>query len=343
MAGSGWATPHSLEFGQALAAEPWSVGFFQALRRIEAAHPELPRLGQAARPADEPVRLGQDPSLAFAPAALASFALGNDDRPARLGVAFFGLFGPHGALPLHLTDYALERMRDTGDAGFARFADVFHHRLLSLFFRAWANSEPVVSRDRPDTDRFATYVASLLGLGLGSLRDRDLVPDHFKLAFAGRLVMQGRNAEGLEAMLVADLDVPVVIEEFVGGWVNIARTDRWRLGRGRQQGELGRTALLGGRVRQCDQKFRLVVGPVDDETYDALLPGGATLERVRALVRGYIGDEMAWDVRLVGKPEVRQPMRLARRGRLGWSSWLGPRAHIQPLQDVVFEPVRLAC
>jgi type VI secretion system protein ImpH len=342
MAGTPRQTAHSLAQPETLAAQPWTFDFFQVLRRFEVAHPDKPRLGEAARPADEALRLGQDPSLAFAPAALSSFKPGDDRHAPRLGVAFFGLFGPNGPLPLHLTDYACDRVRDADDAGFSRFADIFHHRLLSLFFRAWADAEPVVNRDRPGEDHFSTYVASLLGLGQVSLQDRDLISDHFKLAFAGRLVAQARNAEGLEAMLAADLQVPVAIEEFVGAWITIAESDRWRLGRGRMGGQLGATAFLGKRVWTRDQRFRVVLGPVDDRTYEALLPGGSELARVTALVRGYIGDVLEWDVRLLAKADVRQPMQLGRRGHLGWSSWLGPRANIRPRQDLVFQPERLA-
>jgi type VI secretion system protein ImpH len=323
--------------------EPWAVGFFQALRRIEVAHKQLPRLGKAARPADEPVRLGQDPSLAFAPAALSSY---RDDaeqgaaRPPRLGVEFFGLFGPMGALPLHLTEYAGERMRQAGDEALPAFADLFHHRLLMLFYRAWADAEPVVSHDRAGDDAFARFLASLIGLGTPALADRDEVSDGFKLAFAGRLGLQARNPEGLAAMLAADVDAEVKIEEFVGAFAIIDDRDRWRLGLGRQAGALGESAFLGKRVFCRDQKFRVVIGPVGPESYEALLPGGEALARLAAIVRGYAGDELDWDVRLLGNPDVRQPIRLGRRGRLGYSAWLGPRADVQPLQDVVYAPVR---
>lgn len=343
MAGPFGKTAHSLDLANALAGQPWAFGFFQALRRIEVADPSRPRLGTAARPADEPIRLGQDPSMAFAPAALASFKTHDDDstRPPRLGVEFFGLFGPNGPLPLHLTEHARDRPLEGGESAFARFADVFHHRLISLFFRAWADSEPVVCRDRPADDHFAFYVASLLGLGFGSLRDRDLIPDHFKLGFAGRLTMQARNTEGLEALIACGLNVPVQIEEFVGAWATIIESDRWHLGQGRPVVRLGASSFLGRRVWQCDQKFRLVIGPVDNKTYHALLPGGDMLPRLEALVRGYIGEQLDWDIRLLANAEVRQPMLLSRRGgRLGFNSWLGPRPQIQPKQDVVFEPNR---
>ena len=63
----------AVTFLAALADEPYRHDFYQALRRLECLHPDKPRWGRALRPGDEPVRLGQDPDLAFAPAPLASF------------------------------------------------------------------------------------------------------------------------------------------------------------------------------------------------------------------------------------------------------------------------------
>jgi predicted component of type VI protein secretion system len=46
--------------------------------------------------------------MIFAPAELAAWWPASG-RPARLLVYFFGLLGPNGPLPLHLTEYARER------------------------------------------------------------------------------------------------------------------------------------------------------------------------------------------------------------------------------------------
>jgi type VI secretion system protein ImpH len=127
-------------FLRALEAAPYRHDFFQTLRRIECLFADLPRIGRAARPADEPLRLGQEVSLAFAPAPIAAFRFGEGGRPPRLTQCFFGLLGPNGALPLHLTDYARERLMSHGDATLAGFFDLFHHRLLALFYRAWAQA-----------------------------------------------------------------------------------------------------------------------------------------------------------------------------------------------------------
>ena len=95
-----------------IAKEPWAFSFYQAMRRLEAAWPDRPRFGHSNRLAQDPVRLAQEPSVIFAPATLADWQPGEADLPARLLVHFFGLFGPDGPLPLHLTEYARDRRRD---------------------------------------------------------------------------------------------------------------------------------------------------------------------------------------------------------------------------------------
>ena len=92
-----------------LAETPWEHGFYQAMRRLEAQYRDRPRFGDSVRPAQDAVRLAQEPSVVFAPATLAALepeqdGPAQDHRAARLLVHFFGLFGPDGALPLHLTD-----------------------------------------------------------------------------------------------------------------------------------------------------------------------------------------------------------------------------------------------
>ncbi|MDE2456309.1 MAG: type VI secretion system baseplate subunit TssG, partial [Burkholderiales bacterium] len=98
-----------------IAAEPHRFDFFMALRLIEAQFADKPRLGTARRPVDEPVRLGQAPDLAFAPSSLARVDLADRGGRPRIEQRFFGVFGPNGPLPLHLTAYARERALHKGD------------------------------------------------------------------------------------------------------------------------------------------------------------------------------------------------------------------------------------
>ena len=157
----------------------------------------------------------------FAPASVESFSPADDDLPARLQVYFLGLFGPNGPLPFHLTEFAHERLHANRDPSLARFLDVFHHRMLSLFYRAWADSRKAVDLDRPTESRHSRYFGGFFGLGLPSMRDRDAVPDWAKLFFTGRLAAPNRNPEGLEAILAEDLGVPVKLTTFIGQWMDL--------------------------------------------------------------------------------------------------------------------------
>lgn len=307
-----------------LAAAPHAIGFYQAMRLLEAAQPDRPRLGRGARPSQDLVRLAQEPSVIFAPAALSAVERA-EGRPPRLLVRFFGLFGADGPLPLHLTEYARDRTRNFRDATFQRFADIFHHRALSLFWRGWADSRPTISFDRPAEDRFATYVGALIGLGLDSHRDRDAMPDLTKLHFAGLLANQTRHAEGLGNILSAFFDMPVRVDSFVGAWLRLEPSDWSRLSGSLQTSTLGGSAVLGARIWSRQHKFRIVFGPLRLAQYLRLLPGGQSFHRLIPIVRNYAGDTLAWDVNLHLRAEEVPPIRLGRAGRLGWTTWLMPR------------------
>lgn len=306
---------------EALAQDPYHFGFYEALRQLECWYRHQPRLGESARPAQDPIRLGQAPSLKFAPATLASFQC-SDERPARLGVYCFGLFGPNGPLPLHLTQYAHNRLHHARDPVLMEFMDLFHHRLLSLFYRAWANKEPTVQFDRPEQDRFAQYVGSLLGLGMPSLRQRDAMPDLLKLHFSAHLASHNRHAEGLVAIVGAFFRLPVKLVEFVGEWLDIPKESYCTLDRSDTAGQLGRSAVIGTRSWQRQHKFRIRLGPLSLKDYEHMLPGGSGLQRLVAIVRNYTGFEFRWDLALVLKKEQVPTAQPGEYGRLGWTTWL---------------------
>ncbi len=338
MADDGRTPSELIALFDAVAQAPDGFDFLPLLRRIEAKTPDRPRLGQSRRPAEDALRLGQAPSMIFAPSSLAALVPASETAPARLETFFFGLFGPNGALPLHLTDYARNRLRNSADPTFARFLDLFHHRMASLFFRAWAAAEPTVSHDRPEEDRFATQLGSLMGLGMGSLRGRDAMPDLAKLHFAGRFAPPARNPEGLQAILGSFFAVPVEIREFIPQWITLPANSLCRLGEDPATGTLGTTATAGGRIRLYHHKFRIVLGPLTLADYERLLPGGGSLGRLVPVVRNYVGDELAWDLNLVLRRDEVPSTRLGMAGKLGWTSWLGTRRKPGDADDLMLNP-----
>jgi len=323
--------------GAEVAAAPHAFDFNRVMRELEALHRGRPRFGRSVRPAQDAVRLGQEASVDFAPAMLAGWVPGEDARADRLVVHFFGLFGPDGPLPLHLTEYARDRLRNERDATFQRFADMFHHRALSLMYRAWADVRPAVAFDRPESDRFGIYVGALAGLGTASLRGRDAMPDLAKLHFAGLLANQTRHAEGLSAILTAFFTTPVRVECFAGAWLTLAAFDHTCLGADGDRARLGGGALLGRRVWSRQHKFRLVFGPLTLVEYERLLPGGTSFHTLVPIVRNYAGDVLAWDVQFVLRRREVPDTRLGRSGRLGWTTWLKPRRALRDAADLVLD------
>jgi len=318
--------------------KPYRFDFFQVLRRLECVHRDKPKLGRSLRPVDDPIRLTQRTSLTFAPATVSAFEPGKGGTPPRLESCFFGLFGPNGPLPLHLTEYVRDRLKNHHDATLARFADLFHHRLLALFYRAWADVRPTVSYDRPDEDRFALYVGSLAGLGTPALRSRDAWPHAAKLHVAGLLACQTRHADGLESILRGFFRVPAEIETFVGHWMELP-PDAWnRLDGSPGRGALGTTAMLGTSVWERQQRFRVVMGPLSLGEYRRLLPGTESHSRLVALVRNYIGFELIWDLKLVLSRTEVPPCRLDGSAQLGWTSWIHGQRVTRHAGDLVLTP-----
>ena len=344
----------------ALASDATQYDFYNILRQFDAVVSGPVPLGRAPRPQNEPLRLTQHASLSFAPASLHSFEPGVAARGVgRLTINNFGLYGPNGALPQHLTEYVQERLLHYRDQTLARFCDVFQHRMILLFYRAWADCQAATSLDHPDRDNFGRYAASLVGLGQDTLRHRDSVPDHLKLHHAGHLCRQTRNVEGLVRPLAALLRVPVALKEYCMHWLKLAVEDQTRLvsatlaGKGSvhrielglTSSRLGLGAVAGVRVPDVQHKFRLILGAMSFREFERFLPGGNRFVQVRDWVRNYIGVELVWDARLVLVKEEVPATRLGVYGQLGWTSWLGmsPGKRARDADDVLLNMERLTC
>jgi len=317
----------------ALEQQPRAHDFFAVLRHVEALRPQWPRLGRALRPSQEALRLGEEPELDFAPAGLASFTPG--PAAPRLGVRFFGLLGPQGPMPLHFTEYVRERLRYRGDATLARFLDLFHHRLLLLFYRAWAQAQPTVHQDRPDDDRFAAWLGAACGEPTAAPAARAL-PANARLFQAGLLGARSRHAEGLTKLLASHFDVPVAIESHVPHWLPLAQDDRTRLGA--RSAQLGVAAGCGSKLRDRQYKFRIALGPLTLAQYHAFLPGGTAWPALGEWVGHYAGLDLRWDVQLsLARAQVPEP-RLGAGVRLGVTTWIGRSACPRERGDLRLRP-----
>lgn len=323
---------------QLLEKQARQMDFFQLVRLLENAYPELPRIGESLRPRDDILRFCQSPQLIFHATSVEGFQPATAEGVARLYVNFFGLMGPNAPMPIHLTEYARDRLRNSGDATLVRFLDIFHHRMISLFYRARATAEPVISLDRNDNDRFSNYIGSMFGIGSPALRERDPVSDFAKLHFAGLLANKTRHASGLVTILREYFKLPIELKQFVGHWMHLPKEARSSLGALDGGAQLGISTVLGERVWDSQNKFRLIIGPLDYAEYCRMLPGGESLQRLVAWVRNYCGDALEWDVQLLLKKEQIPPLQLGGTTRLGFSTWLANKKHPRDADQLTITP-----
>ncbi|OXI71323.1 type VI secretion system baseplate subunit TssG [Burkholderia sp. MS389] len=321
---------------ESLQMEPWRFGFLSLLRRI-GANPAVDPVGTARRPRSEPFRLGQQPSLAFAPREIASV----QEAAGRLKVRLFGLgmLGPNGPLPIHVTEWAREREESRRDTTTVDFFDIFHHRFLTLFYRAWASAQSTAGLDRKDDERFSFYIASLTGHDTAEIARRPL-PSHARLAASAHLVRESRDADGLRATLEHYFGVPVAIDEHVFHWIAIDPADQGRMGRPGPAATMGQAAMLGRVAPDRQHRFRIVIGPIDLDAYLRFTPQGEDLPRLVEWVRAFVGYELEWELELRIKPESAPPAVMGGRQRIGWSGWLGRPNPDRPITGMRFEPER---
>ena len=299
--------------------EPWRFDFFTVMRRLERTNPHRPRIGDSSARREEYVQLGQDPYLDF-PASNLSRVVGGDQR-LKVFVKFLGLLGPQGALPLTTTEESLLWFL-MNDEAFPRFLDLFNHRFIQLFFRAWADSRPIAQHDRPKDDRFIAYIGSMIGIGTLPHRDLDAVPDPAKLAFAGLIAPQAKSASRLKGFISGLFGVRVEIDEFVGMWLTFDPSDQSRLGQ--SNSGLGTNLSVGASIFSVQDKIRIRIYTKNMAQYQRFLPTGDLCEPLADAVFFYIGDQLEWEVELAIPAGAVVPSRLGTFGQLGWTSWMSP-------------------
>lgn len=313
------------EIEKVLRREPYSFDFFQALRLLERLRPDKKSVGQFAKPESEVARFAAHPSLAF-PASQIQEAEWPEDGPVRMIVNFMGLIGPEGVLPNPYTSLIIERERD-GDTSLRDFLDIFNHRIISLFYRAWRKCRFDVACERGERHLFSRHLLSLLGLGTDGMRDRQRVSDDALVYYAGLLSQHPRSAQALQQILADYFNVPVAIEQFAGGWYRLDRDTQCRLAEEvNDSGELGFGAVVGDEMWNQQSRVRIVLGPLPLERYVDFLPDGESFEPLQSWIQFFSNGEWDFELKLILEREQVPACTLGTDGvsapQLGWVSWV---------------------
>ncbi|MBR9981946.1 MAG: type VI secretion system baseplate subunit TssG [Desulfatitalea sp.] len=272
--------------------------FFKAVHLLERfAGGRAP--GKGLRPADDPVRFTVPPGFGFPASDIQQIVSNGNGGPPRMAVNFMGLVGPKGILPDWYNTHAQDRNFQK-DYCFTDFLDLFHQRLLSIFYLAWKKYRLAENYHRDGIDSMSHTLASLAGIGE---RERRADPDFFSFAqkrlihFCGLVARTVPTGAAIETIVSQATGAPVRIEQFVERLIPIHVHDRTRLGR--RNSTMNRDALCGRHIRDAGSFFRVHIGPMTWERYQALGPRSRNLEMIRRLIAYLAGIEYEFEVRLI--------------------------------------------
>ena len=319
-----------------LGADPGNLSFFQTVREILRSRAAGEADASGEDPELEPSRatLCAHPSMAFPAAEIRQVRSEGGGAPPEVLVSFLGVAGVLGVLPPHYTSLVIRRARER-DTALRDFLDLFHHRLLTLYYRAWAKYRlPVLleqtGRGGAGADVFTGQLLCLLGLGTEQLRRRLPLDGCLLLLHGGHFARHVRPAGSLQQLLNHVLGVPVAVQEFQSSWLELSPADQSRLSGRLGDGHctLGGDLVLGERVWDCQGGFRVRLGPLPWAQFAEFLPGRPRRALLQSLTRQFVGGALQFDLQLLLHGDQVPPCRLAVDDPpplLGWCSWLGGR------------------
>lgn len=315
--------PRFAEVIHLLRDSPWSFDFFQAIRLLEQSRSTAAPLGHFGDPGREVVRIGAHQTLAFPASSIQS--LDADSQPWQMRVNFMGLTGPSGVLPQVYTVEMLERLR-IKDKSFRDFLDIFNHRAISLFYRAWTKYRLPAQYRRDLSDPISRTLLSLSGLGTRHLTGRHEVADSSFIWYTGLFAAQPRSAVALELLLEDYFAVPVEVIQFAGAWYRLQGDSTCTLSEDEDESEcLGLGAVVGDEVYDHQSRVRIRLGPLTLVQYRMFLPGEPAARRLREITRLFSRDQIDFEVQLILKrAEVPQPFLdpQPESVQLGWTTWI---------------------
>jgi type VI secretion system protein ImpH len=350
------ATPGraGIALSERLFREPHRFDFFQAVRLLERILAPREPVGHDSALDREIVRFRAHASISFPASAIADLRwVDRPDAPGEvppeMAVSFHGLTGPTGVMPQHYTMSVLSRNR-AKDFSPRDFFDLFNHRVVSLYFRAWEKYRLPVrfeqARRDPsgEPDPVTRGVFCLTGMGTDGLRPRLEIDEAAMLYYSGLFAQRIRPGASLEQMLEDFFHMPIRVLQMQGRWLNLEMADRARMPSAGQRkaatNQPGYGMVIGRRIWDVQSQFRIQVGPLDYDQFQRLMPDGDGLKPLCRMARQFAGPDLDFDVQPLLKadavPKLRLSARGEDRGRLGWNTWLHGKPLSTPAGQAVF-------
>ncbi|ALQ56518.1 MAG: type VI secretion system protein ImpH [Pseudoalteromonas tetraodonis] len=232
-------------------------------------------------------------------------------------ISFMGLTGCSGALPQFYSELVMQRLRYK-DTTMRDFYDMFNHRLVSLYYRAWKKYKP--SLNHVNKDKNKDPYTQILGLLSGGYNDHQL---HFSGLYSRKI----RNAFDLKSVLSSYLGCDVVIKQMVGKWHDLKPQEQTCLASERlyegQHARLGVDTVIGKKIWDISSNIEIHISTTDIDKAKSLLPKGKLFELATKIVKDYAGNAISF--RLIIESDFQQldAVQLSKREcQLGANSFL---------------------
>lgn len=293
-----------------LIAEPSRFDFYQAVYAIERQFSSEQKLwqgvGRDGFPAKELVRFKSVQHLGFPGQPISKIT---PQLPAQAGgesenkiqphalamhVSFMGLTGPSGVMPQHYTEMVLQRLKQR-DKTMRDFFDLFNHRLISLYYRAWEKYRFACQYEmsRNHDDSFSQVIRHLSG-----------AQSTLGLYYAGAFAQQNRSARQLTQILSELLGCNVELNPLQGRWLKLGADEQSRLPmqflRQGQHAQLGRSAMLGSRVWDVSSAIDITV-KVPSGQGQSLQPGSRRYQLISAVIADFLPAALNVRLTLLGQ------------------------------------------
>lgn len=315
---------------QQLTQEGPQYPFFHVVQLIQAAFPDAAAVGRQGPPEREVVRFRVDPSLGFADSDISRIEVkdtGGEMPRFEITTTFLGLYGASSPLPSFYTEDVLHQDEESLTRP---FVDLFHHRLLSLFYRTWEKYRYQAQFQPGGSDLLSRRLLHMLGLGPGIAPHRTHVPPVRLLGYLGLLTQLPGSASVLRSILADYFDpIGVEIEQCSGAYIDIAPAQRTQLGVAHCT--LGVDAMPGSRLWDRSASFTIRLGPMGVKDYLSFLPPGSKTAELREMVDLVNSDALDYILDVwIHCDEIPELRLSANTARLGWSTWLGRRPTSNP-------------
>jgi type VI secretion system protein ImpH len=298
-----------------------SYEFFQAVRIIENTLEDNPPIGTQFHLKFDLVKFNQNPGLKYFTSDINRCRINKKKEKIEVITNFVGLLGTNGVMPYFLTEHILEQLRNKNLA-LLDFLNIFHHRMISFLYRAWAINNQIVSYEKGKYDYFSSYLCSLTGHNYKLHNTNSSLHYDFKLYFAGHFIQAAASEEVIESIIREYFNIPASVEPFVAQWLELPEDSLVELGLSENTGTIGRNTFMGDKIWNCTSKFRVILGPMSAERYNSLLPGTKSFTQLREIIKLISPVELQYDLQFIIEADEVPFIDGSFPSQLGYNSWL---------------------